>query len=280
MVGQHPQMCGLPELNLFQAETLAEWWIIHRRGRGIGAHGLLRAVAQFYFGKQTEETSELSRGWLSRRLHWQTGRVFAELVDKVHPSLLADKSPTTVFRPEYLQRLLLTFPKARFLHLIRHPRSYGESVFGMPLGRLWIAQHGSFDFRTHPPTLDPQVSWYTVHTNIINFLALLPGGQTMRMRGEDLLSTPDPHLRKIAAWLELRTDAEAIEQMKHPERSPFACFGPPGAFLGNDPSFLEHPLLRPGQAKPQKLEGALSWRNDGAEFLPKVQSLARQFGYA
>ena len=53
----------------------------------------------------------------------------------------------------------------------------------------------------------------------------------MRVRGEDLLGEPDTYLRKIAEWLGLRTDEEAIEAMKHPEQSPYACIGPENALL-------------------------------------------------
>ena len=77
----------------------------------------------------------------------------------------------------------------------------------------------------------------------------------------------------------MRADAEAIDEMKHPERSPYACFGPPGARYGNDTFFLESPALRPARAKPQSLDGPLSWRDDGREFSAEVRELAQRFGY-
>lgn len=115
--------------------------------------------------------------------------------------------------------------------------------------------------------------------NICKFLESVPDGQKILARGEDLLADPDRALREVAAWMGLRTDDEAIESMKHPERSPYACFGPPGARGGNDPFFLQNPALRPDRARPQSLEGPLSWRADGRGFLPKVKQLAREFGY-
>src|SRR5262245_30909041 len=55
MLGQHPEMYGLPEVNLFVAETMAE-----RRGLIAqppwSEHGLLRAVAQLFGGEQTIQT--------------------------------------------------------------------------------------------------------------------------------------------------------------------------------------------------------------------------------
>jgi hypothetical protein len=76
----------------------------------------------------------------------------------------------------------------------------------------------------------------------------------------------------------LRTDEEAIGKMKHPERSPYSCFGPPSARYGNESFFLHSPALGPA---PQihTLDGPLSWRPTAQEFLPKVKQLARQFGY-
>ena len=109
--------------------------------------------------------------------------------------------------------------------------------------------------------LDPQRGWYVLHQNILEFLREIPPAQ------------------ELATWLGVRTDAEAIEAMKHPEQSPYACFGPPGARYGNDRFFLEEPVLRPGREQRQSLEGLLRWRKDGQGFLPQVKALAQEFGY-
>jgi hypothetical protein len=138
----------------------------------------------------------------------------------------------------------------------------------------------SVDYSTDPPTPDFQKAWYTMHMNILTFLDGLPAGQQMRIRGEDLLAKPDNHLRKIAEWLDLTTDDDAIKAMKRPEQSPYACFGPVNARLGSDPSFLEAPALRHNSKdKELTLEGPLNWRQDGKEFSPEVRELAREFGY-
>lgn len=279
MLGQHPQMYGLPEVNLFTARTVGEWWVENRGGRGLGGHGLLRAVSQIFYEEQTERTIELARRDIRRSLHSRTGEFFHELAERVSPRLLVDKSPATVYRNEYLSRLHRVFPRARLIHLLRHPRSFGESIYAMPFGKLWIAQQDAFDYSTRPPTLDPQITWHAVHASIRAFLSTLPDEQQMTLRGEDLLTDPDTYLSRIAGWLGLRTDKEAIAEMKHPERSPFACVGPRNAPLGNDPSFLEKPALRPGRAHSQSLEGPLSWRPDGAAFSPGVKELAMSFGY-
>lgn len=276
MLGQHPQMYGLPEVNLFVAERMGEWWTIFHRGRALGAHGLLRAVAELYFEEQTERTIELARRWIWRRIGRATASVFHELAERAAPLILVDKSPNTASRPEFLNRAYRAFPAAKFLHLLRHPQGHGKS--NIVALREFGVELGPFNGRSSDQ-IDPQEWWYRYHRNIRDFLAPLPDEQKMRLRGEDLMSDPDYYLPQIAKWLGLRTDAAAIEEMKHPERSPFACIGPRNASLGNDLNLLKEPQLRPYRAHPQSLEEPPNWRKDGRAFSPKVKQLAREFGY-
>jgi len=279
MLGQHPEMYGLPEVHLFAAETLGEMWGYYSTPlRRHGQAGLLRAVAQLYAGQQTVRTVVLAERWVRARLSCDTGWVFQELVEQANGPVLVDKSPVTVERAECLARVIRTFPQARFIHLLRHPRGVGESVIGT-FGDRGLVLRGFVDYRTDPPTPDPQKMWYSIHTNILMFLEGVPKEQQYRVRGEDLLSEPDDHLRDIAGWLGLRTDRAAIDEMKHPERSPFACFGPVNARYGGDPKFLANPTLKTGKVVRHNLEDPLSWRDDGRGFSPEVEELAQQFGY-
>src|SRR5713226_498316 len=294
MLGQHPQMYGLPEIHLFGAETMAEWWEQCALATFNMDHGLVRVVAQIYFGEQTETSVKRAAGWLRRRSHFTTGLLIEELAQKVSPRILVDKSPSIVYRCESLERVYAVFPRARFLHLVRHPRGHGESVIRYLDGRRklgpvppshWLLHLASFPEGSSAGgeaarvlDIDPQRGWYALHTNICKFLESVPEPQKLRMRGEDLLTDRDQGLAKIAEWLGLRTDSEAIEEMKHPERSPYACFGPPGAYFGNDRSFLRAPTLRPERAESHTLEGPLSWRKDGRSFRPEVKELAAKFG--
>jgi len=289
MLGQHPQMYGLPETQLFGTETMAEWWDLCSRASFPMTHGLLRAVSQLVFGEQTESTVQLATAWLRRRSHFTTGMIFEVLAEKVYPLILVEKSPSIVYRMEYLQRIYSMFPQAGFIHLVRHPRAQGESVmkavreaakFGpVPYWLLRLASYRVDGILPESCDPDPQRGWYLLHSNICRFLESVPDSRKLRVRSEDLLIDADTGLRQVAAWIGLRTDAEAIEEMKHPERSPYACFGPPGATYGNDTFFLESPALRPAQVKEQSLNGPLSWRGDGAGFSTEVKRLAWQFGY-
>lgn len=291
MIGQHPQIYGLPETHLLIDETMDDWW---RRCEWVSypmADGLLRAVAQLRFGEQTEEAVRMANGWLRRRSHFTTGMILELLAAQAHPRILVDKSPSTVYRLDSLQRVQSFFPRARFIHLLRHPRGQGESVlkyidacaqYGpVPLWLTVLASFPSpFPSRWDPEPVDPQRSWYTLNMNICEFLKMVPPERKLQVRGEDVLVDPERALPQIAEWLSLRTDAEAIQSMMHPECSPYACFGPPGARLGNDVFFLDQPTFRPSEAKLPETEGPLSWRQDGQGLWPEVKDLAHQFGYA
>jgi hypothetical protein len=302
MLGQHPEMYGLPELELFGSSTVAEWWDVCDRAYPPRSHGMLRAVAQLVFGDQTDATVSLARGWLRRRSHLSSGYLFELLAEKVWPRLPVDKSTTYVRRAQTMLQIITMFPNARFIHLVRHPRSQGESVIRLlryrqqqgPLPRnhwlLWAAgaerpvessgnQNSTSDLEGTELSLDPQTVWHALNLNVCNFLKAVPAGQQLRIRGEDILTDPDRSLREVCRWLQIEDSTEAIEQMKHPERSPYAHLGPAGARFGNDIFFLQNPVLRPARAEPRKLNGPLSWRPDGNGFRPRVTVLASLFGY-
>jgi sulfotransferase family protein len=294
MLGQHPQMYGLPETHLFSYETLGAWAESAAQASYPMGHGLLRAVAELYFGVQNELTIRKARQWVRLRSNLTTDFIFKILADRVFPLIPVDKSPSTVSRPKALNRVRSMFPEARFLHLLRHPRGQGESVMKFIIERAkhgpvppshWLLQIASYppaqaDAESRPDApLDPQNGWYAINKKICGLLNMVPADQQMRVRGEDLLAEPDEVLSRIATWMGLRSDAAAIEEMKHPERSPYAFLGPPGARYGNDAFFLQDPAFRPRRSALHYLEGPLSWRNDGQGFSPEVMRLAQEFGY-
>jgi hypothetical protein len=218
--------------------------------------------------------------------------------------ILIDKSPSMVYSLDSMRRAYRFFPQARFIHLARHPRGYCESVLNYlhtlttpeyqpreeerDVGETpeWIINLASYPFLPDQDAsgqdtreIDPQGGWLTLNTNISTFLKSISSDQWIAIRGEDLVREPTGVVTKVAQWLELRADSEAVDQMAHPERSSFACFGPPSARLGNDIFFLEKPALQPGRAEPRSLSGPLNWRPDGQQFLPEVIELAHYLGY-
>jgi sulfotransferase family protein len=274
MVGQHPDLYGLPEVNLPAADTVADLMRTYSVAGPQARHGLLRALAQLHDRRQTEQTVRSAQAWLSSRVHWSTKQVFDHLLEYIEPQVAVEKSPRTVMKREYLQRIRAWYPEARFLHLTRHPRSTGLSQINVAKR---VKEMGMSN-RRDTDNMNPDFFWLRAQQNILELLSGLPQRQWLRVKGEDLLSSPDQHLRRIAEWLNIRTDTEAIECMKQPELSPYSCLGPSNARYGADINFLESPRLRPGRIEEPVLDGPLPWAPHRG-FPRQVISVAREYGY-
>ena len=281
MIGQHPRAFGLPELNLFNVGKVRELW--GRVSNEIGGdsnrrHGLLRAVAEIYAGEQTRASVTMARHWAAAREDRTTGEAYRELADRIDPLIPGDTSPAYTVSMERLGRMYAAFPEARFIHLVRHPVPQGMSVLNLNNG-IFALFVNAFEFEDNRVTVDPQIAWHDININILNFLDRVPQERQMRIRGEDFMEHPRAQLREVCRWLGIRDDDDALEEMMHPERSSFACFGPITALFGNDPSFLRSPAFREHRPKIPPLEGPLPWRSDGKGLRPEVIDLAYEFGY-
>ena len=277
IIGQHPDCYGLPELNLFLADDLGGVWNGYAVFmRSFGRDGLLRAVAQLHDGEQTPDSITRAHEWIVRHSAWPIKKVLAHMQEIVGPKILVEKSPSTVFKREFLARALSTFPAANYLHLIRHPRGTGESVMGLR------AEHEQLNrIFGDNSKMDPERVWRAAHGMIVALTEELPLGQCMRLKGEEFLADLDVFLPQICEWLGIRHDAAALDAMMHPENSPYACEGPRGARRGNDPNFLKDPTIdraRLARIREPTLAEELSWR-PGNTFQQDTSSLARQLGY-
>lgn len=282
IVGQHPQMYALPELHLFTTDTVAEWWDLCSRETFEMDHGLVRAVAELFFGGQTEGAVSRARGWLRRRSHYTTALLLETIAERLDPLVAVEKSPSTAHSGATLGRVRTMFPNARYVHLVSHPRLYCEAVLdalGESTRRTelppahWLAQLAP------GPEQDPQLGWLTANRAIAEFLERVPADRQRVIRGEEIVGEGTSGLIGLAAWLGLRTDLEAIEEMRHPERSAYMAPGPPSAMFGNDRFLRPGPLVRSEWSRPRSVDGPLAWRSDGRGFLPEIKRLARALGY-
>lgn len=282
MLGQHPQAFGLPELCLFNVETLVDLWTgVQGENAERGAmarHGLLRALAEIFGGEQSSATVNMAVAWASAREDWSTGRVFQEIVARIDPLVAVEKSPSYAISVVRMRGLLNAFPDARFLHLVRHPVAQSKSVMAINEGAFNMKVN-AFEIGEDYAMMEPQIAWHDVNLNILDFLDEVAPERQMRMRGEDIMGDPHRQLAAIARWAGLRDDEQAVDEMMHPERSPFACFGPISALFGNDPNFLSGPTFRPHTPKIPPLDKPVPWRTDGKGLYPEVISLANEFGY-
>jgi hypothetical protein len=265
MIGQNRAAYGVPELNLFITDTLEEMVERLTGYSQIQLHGLLRTVSHLYSGEQTLASVDMARRWILTRLSNSTGEVYQELCEKVSPLRIVDKSPAYSLSRKNLERIRAAFPDANYLHLTRHPRPQGKSVMGVAKGLMAILVD-SIDYSVDPPIIDPQIMWYEMQRNILEFLETIPKHAQMRMRGEDLVGEPHKRLAEICRWLDMDTAPAALDAMLHPEDSPFA--------------FLRSPRFRPGTViADASLEGPLPWREDGGGFYDVVANMARKLGY-
>lgn len=282
MLGQHPQCFGLPEMCLFNVERLIDLWrgsqTEFSENGALTRHGLLRAVAEIWCGEQRPATVNMAMHWCSRREQWDTGRVFQEIVAKLDPLVAVEKSPSYTMSVHRMRAIARAFPDARYVHLVRHPVAQCKSLMAINDGAFSLKMEG-FEIGEDYALLEPQIAWHDINMNILDFLDEVPAERQIRLRGEDVMANPRDYLARIARWAGLRDDDDAVEAMMHPERSPFACFGPINALFGNDPNFLSGPTFRPHVPKVPPLDRPVPWRSDGRGLYGQVKSLAREFGY-
>jgi hypothetical protein len=289
VLGQHPQMYALPEMHLFSARTVGEWWNLCGKATFGMADGPLRAIAEILFGEQTEETIKSATGWLKRRAHFTTAMVLEVLANEVRPRVPVEKSPSIVYSIDSMDLAYRMFPEAKFLHLVRHPRvhcdSVNEAVNALKKSGSISERHWLLELANYPQplpsecgggdalVLDPQRGWYALNMNICNFLECVPKNQQMRVRAEDFLGAPDKTLHGILRWMGVSANSRCIQEMRHPDRSRYMGPGPPNARFGNDSLYLETPSLH----------GSLV-RQPGVKPLPRrlrpeTIDLAQRFGY-
>lgn len=273
MIGEHPQLYGLPELNLFCADDVRGVFVLAQE-KAHKRHGLLRAIAQLEFGEQTEDSVMKAYNWLRERARWPSEKMEQYILEKVAPLRCVDKSP--FYWPlEMLRRIHQCFPDAQFLHVGRHPRGLGSSLRKLLEERR---ERGQPDIQNAASRFE--MYWQRSHESILIFREGLPADRYLFVEGERLLSEPDPELRKIAEWLGIDSEPAAIDAMKHPETSPYALPGPTRARLGNNEGFLHSPQLRQTSYPTWELDGPVDWLPAESGFSEQTKDIARRLGYA
>jgi predicted RNA-binding Zn-ribbon protein involved in translation (DUF1610 family) len=277
MIGQHPELAGLPELKLFCYRSIGEleaslptYW--SERGFTHRSPGLVRALAQCKFGGQTPKRLAAARAWLQERAKWSGAEVLDVLHIQLSPRVAVEKSPETVNDWAALRRLARAYPNARYVHLTRHPATTADSM-ARHLHATLPDRAGGFDM-TAGLTI-----WRDVHERILRFVASLPDDRAMRLKAEDVLNWPRERMRSVAQWLRLRDDGDAIEAMLHPEASPFAHLGPrrSGIVGGHDHKFLRDPIPHRVEV-PSLFEPPPDW-NSGPRAWRRIAALAEELGY-
>jgi len=267
MLGRHPQLYGFPELVLFRGDTLSEGVLQETVRPRWRQSGLLRSVAELRFGAQDADAIEHAHRWIAARADAPVRDVFDELLAMVAPRRGVEKSPDTLQDEASLGRCLFAYPEAQFVHLVRSPRATAHSQiehwqamgFPQPECGWWTGA---------------LAAWCSAHALVLEHTRTLPPGRVVRVRAEDVLRNPKTELARVADELCLRSDAVAVEEMLHPERSPYAAPGPPNAPGGLDHKFLDAPQLR------RVIFSSNAGDASGSANVDRLASrLARWFGY-
>jgi hypothetical protein len=275
MLGQHPDICAFPELALFRRATLGAMLTDPPGWKGqpsrLRLAGFYRALAQLHNGVQTEVTVAAASEWVSARQSWRPADALDHLLELAAPRIGIEKSPENSSREEYLDRLATAYPRARFLHLTRHPVTSVASMYA-----VW---HDKSYWSVSPELFHHFCVgiWYFQHRRIHEFTSSLPADRALQIRSEDVVNSPADTLPKICRWLGLDAPESALEAMLHPENSPYARIGPDGALGGADSGFLHAPKLHPAE-EPPLVDLPAGWGVDPWLHLSVIE-LAHRLGY-
>lgn len=272
MLGQHSQLFVMPEINPFISDTLQDNVMLLGEFRPRSLDGIYRLVAELEFGKQNFDTVNEAKDWVASHGDWSPVDLMDWVAQKVYPRRVIEKSPSTVVTRGGIERALRFFPDANFLHLYRHPIDTCASI-------AKITKYGKQGGVQKKFVKDPELSWLESNSRIIREGAQIPAGQFMSIQGEDVLNDPEGFIQQLGDWLDIETTPEDLTAIYHPERSPFACFGPRNAPFGNDPNFLKNPHFSKRDIKLPSLLSDLSWAPEGRQLRPETLLLSHQLGY-
>ena len=237
MIGNHPDMIGLPDCNLFVTDTREDLQQIIGKDQRL-QDGLLRTLAELGLGEQTVHSVDLARAWLNEYATLSGADLLNDIRTLSHPRQVVEASSLHVRLDGSVARMRDAFPKAFYLHLSLHPRLTCQTN----ATRTVVRSSERAKPRDGPPP-DPEAVWRQPHMRILSAMADVATHQKMVLRGEDLLANPERYLVMIGRWLGIRTDSAHVAPMLRPEESPFARHGPSNAPGGVDPRFISQSAL-------------------------------------
>lgn len=277
MLGGHARATALPELHLFLADTVGALQRTHALSEARLDDGLLRCVAQSLWRAQNETTIAQARDWLDSRTRQSVAELCETLFERLAPRTPVLPDVSVGWRPHELDTLIERYPRARLIHLLRHPRPHGDAAVADLAGKLFVAPDWK-DYNGGSARVDPQLAWLRINGNL-GLCRRLGEARYRTLRLEDLHAAPEATLRALCDWLGWDSDSGDIASMLHPERSDYAGYGPPQAPFGMETDVLEQPGFEAAAAAPPSLDEPLPWRADAAPAAAEVVALARSFGY-
>ena len=246
MLGQHPELHAFPELQIFSDETIGDMMEKNQRKfNRVSSAGSIRSIAEVHEHQQTDESCTRAWLWLQKHSDWSPSEFFDYLREKISPQIAVEKTPVNTWKSSRLERIITTYPNAKFLHLTRSVNGNAKSLKSFIkdqdelLGRKETMQlTGRALSREYPASV-----WYICHRNILKMKPLIKKTNFLQIKGEDLLKEPVKILTQFCEWMEIDSDTKSINAMLRPHESPYAFVGPRIAIGGNDGKFMKQPVL-------------------------------------
>src|SRR6185369_9093617 len=189
-----------------------------------------------------------------------TAEVYSFFTSRLGGRTLVDKSPLFFPPQAVIRRLASLFPRARFVHLVRHPvaciSSYVRERF-----------HGIFpETRGIDPYDCGEWVWTRVQEGILEIETELGPGRMHRLYFEDLASDPERTLRRLCPSLGLSFEPALL--------TPYSGHRMvAGGFQVGDPNFTRHTSIRADKAE--------AWRDEAFPHAVREETLAvaERLGY-
>ncbi|CAM2069763.1 Sulfotransferase [Sulfidibacter corallicola] len=204
MLAGHPGLFAPPELHLLPYRTMAERANTPGMSEFMGL-GLVKALTVLSDTSMKTAQKEL-RAW--ERDDRSIPDVYHALTTAAAPRMLVDKTPTYAEHLEHLERAGAWFPKARFIHLIRHPLAVMDSIMRLnrkPMVRDFVFR-GEVDSWRAAETI-----WVRHNRNSARFLATVAPDRQTTIRYEDLVTRPEAMMRAVCEMLGLTFDRGMLD---------------------------------------------------------------------
>jgi acyl-CoA synthetase (AMP-forming)/AMP-acid ligase II len=213
MLGGHSKLFAPPELFLLSFGDLAQRSTWHSGKQQSLLEGNLRGLMQLR-GLDVEQAQDLMQQLEASAT--TTERYYAMLQEWAGERTLVDKTPWNAVHPVAMERAEASFEDALYIHLVRHPYGMIRSFEEARLAQLWYPR--LLDSHQQGPLACPyaetelaEMVWMELHENIRRFLAGIPQSRQIRVRFEDLVSTPETSMQRLGGFLGLEFEAAMLE---------------------------------------------------------------------
>jgi hypothetical protein len=194
------EMLGLPILKRFKQHILGPWYKkLYRAGTPREYYGgLYKDIERDELERLVADYERQLRAGVDRATRGLLEGVYAAGMKRQGKRRWLDKTPRSLI---YMQELRRLFPQAKFLHIIRDGRDVALSI----VENFWPiaddAQKG-IAFNQLPRTIKNAARyWRSVLQTGMKIAARLPPDAYCEVRFEDLVSAPEPILRRICEFL-------------------------------------------------------------------------------